>query len=115
MASSYPGGIDSFTTKTSAHKYLADHMNDVQNAIVAIQTALGVDLANLRWAEDLSSQCDDTETDFTVANAYRTGSLDLFLNGVGVPRDEVTELTDTTFRLDDAPYSDDELIVHYYR
>ena len=115
MASSYPGGIDSFSTKTSAIKYLAAHMNDVQNAIVAIETALGVNLANLRWAEDLSSQCDGSETDFTVANAYRTQSLDVLLNGVAVPRDEIAELTDTTFRLNDAPHSDDELIVHYYR
>lgn len=42
MASSYPGALDSFTTKTdNVDAILASHVNDLQNSVVAIQTELG--------------------------------------------------------------------------
>lgn len=42
MATTFPGAIDTFTTKVDAvDYYLASHMNDVQNAVVAAQTAIG--------------------------------------------------------------------------
>ena len=46
MASSYPGSLDSFTTKVDKVDDVDDdHMNEVQNSIVAIQTELGTDVA----------------------------------------------------------------------
>lgn len=46
MASNYPGSLDTFTTKTDKQDdYAAAHMNDVQNAIVAAQTEMGVNPA----------------------------------------------------------------------
>jgi len=49
MASTYPATLDTFTTKTNKEDFVdADHMNDVQNAIVATQTELGADVAGSR-------------------------------------------------------------------
>jgi hypothetical protein len=46
MASSFPGAIDSFTTKVDGvDDVMAAHVNDLQDAVVAIQTELGVDPA----------------------------------------------------------------------
>lgn len=46
MASDFPGAVDSFLTKVdNVDKYMAAHMNDVQNAIVAVQTELGINPA----------------------------------------------------------------------
>jgi hypothetical protein len=45
MASSYPGAVDSFTTKATGETVEAAHVNDLQNAIVAVQTELGADPA----------------------------------------------------------------------
>lgn len=45
MASAYPGAIDSFTTKATGETVEAAHVNDLQNAIVAVQTELGADPA----------------------------------------------------------------------
>lgn len=43
MAASYPGSIKSFTTKVDAvDDVLAAHVNDLQNEVVAVETALGV-------------------------------------------------------------------------
>ena len=41
MASDYPGALDSFDTRTTGQIIAASHMNDVQNAIVAVETELG--------------------------------------------------------------------------
>jgi len=42
----YPGNLDTFTTKVAkVDLYRADHMNDVQHAIVAVETELGTDPA----------------------------------------------------------------------
>ena len=49
MATNYPGSLDSYTTKnTTDDLALVDHAashNDLQDAIVAIQTELGIDPA----------------------------------------------------------------------
>lgn len=47
MASNFPGGLDSFTTRTdgAGQLILAAHMNGVQDAIVAVETELGTDPA----------------------------------------------------------------------
>lgn len=46
MASSYPGGLDSFSTKVdNVDKVMAAHVNDMQNAIVAVQGELGLNPA----------------------------------------------------------------------
>lgn len=46
MASAYPGALDSWTDKTDAvDDYLAAHINDLQNAVEAVQTELGTDPA----------------------------------------------------------------------
>lgn len=46
MASTYPGTLDTFTTKVdNVDDYAADDMNEVQNAIIAMQTEAGVDPA----------------------------------------------------------------------
>ncbi len=43
MASSFPSGLDSFTTKVDGSDTIqAAHVNDLQNAIVAVETALGI-------------------------------------------------------------------------
>jgi len=46
MASSYPGSLDSFTTKTDKVDLVDDdHINELQNSVVAIETELGTDPA----------------------------------------------------------------------
>ena len=46
MAASYPGSIKTFTTKTNKVDLVdADHINDLQNEVVAEQTELGSDVA----------------------------------------------------------------------
>lgn len=42
MPSSYPSGLDSFTTKVNGQVIQASHMNNVQDPIVAIETVIGV-------------------------------------------------------------------------
>ena len=46
MASSYPGALDSFTAKVdNVDDVLAAHVNDLQNAVVAVETELGTNPA----------------------------------------------------------------------
>lgn len=48
MAASYPGSIKSFTTKVNNVDTVdASHINDLQDEVVAIETALGASLANI--------------------------------------------------------------------
>ena len=42
MAASFPTSIKSFTTKTAGAGILSEHVNDLQNEVVAIETQLGV-------------------------------------------------------------------------
>ena len=63
MASNFPSvGIDSFTTKADATDYpTAAHINDLQNAVVAVQTKVGVD-----------SSADTDSLDYKIANMWET-------------------------------------------
>lgn len=47
MPSTYPGALDSFVPKTDGpgQKIMAAHVNDLQNAVVAVETELGTDPA----------------------------------------------------------------------
>ncbi|MFZ5856792.1 MAG: hypothetical protein ACOYZ6_08175 [Chloroflexota bacterium] len=46
MSSVYPGSLDAFTAKTDGVDYnLAAHINDLQDAVTAVQTELGLDPA----------------------------------------------------------------------
>lgn len=55
MASNYPGSLDTFTTKTDhVDEYMAAHINDAQNSIVAVETELGTDPAGS--ASDLKTR-----------------------------------------------------------
>ena len=82
-------------------------------------TGVGIPGTSQSWGnwevrgEDLSSQCDDSTTTFTVTNTYKAGSLTVYLNGQRLS-DEVTEVTGTTFSIDTAPFDGDILIVDYY-
>ncbi len=52
MPSNFPGGLDSFTTKVDGiDDIMADHVNDLQNAIVAMETPLVQILAG-GWIPD---------------------------------------------------------------
>jgi hypothetical protein len=42
VASSYPGSLDSFTTKSNGDTIDASHIDALQDAVVAVETALGV-------------------------------------------------------------------------
>jgi hypothetical protein len=46
VASSYPGGLDSFTTKNNGDTIDSSHIDALQDAVVAIETALGVNVGN---------------------------------------------------------------------
>lgn len=85
MPSSYPGSLDSFSTKVdNVTDVLAAHMNDVQNAIVATQTELGTDPAGafatvkLRLANHPLNKLDATAAPTTgddTNDGYGVGSM----------------------------------------
>ena len=64
--------------------------------------------------ENLTAQTDGEATTFTVANAYVTGSLRVYWEGVRLT-DEVTESSSTTFTLSVTIPSGDRLYVDYYK
>ncbi len=47
MASSYPGGLDSFTTHSAGQAITSADINKIQDAALAIETALGTNLSNV--------------------------------------------------------------------
>jgi len=50
MATSYPGSLDSYATRTSGQTIAEGHVNDLQDAMVAIQTAFGATNAGMNGA-----------------------------------------------------------------
>lgn len=52
MASSFPGALDSFTTKSPGNQVQSAHMNYVQDAIAAIQNRLGISDLSLTSSVD---------------------------------------------------------------
>ncbi|MGR3310668.1 MAG: hypothetical protein ACUZ77_07820 [Candidatus Brocadiales bacterium] len=73
---------------------------------------------NMVFGEDLSAQCDGTQTVFTVTNAYAAGTLNVYLNGVRQRKgagNQYTETTSTTFTMSVAPLAGDTLLVDYVK
>ena len=86
MASSYPGALDTFTTRTDQVDIVAaSHVNDIQNAIVATQTELGTDVAgsktNLK-ARLVQSMAADGDIAFAAATelTIATGAITITQN-----------------------------------
>lgn len=54
---------------------------------------------------------DNSTTEFTVPDAYVTGSLTVYLNGLA--ETNISETSDTTFEFDEAPHTGDTIRVSY--
>lgn len=63
---------------------------------------------------DLSSQINGSNTDFTTSEAYESGSLSVFWNGLRQSANEITELSSSSFRISTAPQSGGSVVVQYY-
>lgn len=73
---------------------------------------------NMVFGEDISTQCNGTQTTFAVANAYVAGTLNVYRNGMRQRKgagNQYTETTTTTFTMSVAPPSGDTLLVDYVR
>jgi len=69
MAASYPGAIKSFTTKTNnVDDVDAAHINDIQDEIEAIETALGADLEEIAFVEE--TEATDSSDRSTTSTSY---------------------------------------------
>jgi len=51
-----------------------------------------------------------TASKFQTANAYRTGKLCVYLNGVKIHNSEITEVSSTTFSFDNYNVDNDDLV-----
>jgi len=80
MPSAYPGAVDSFATVTDSTPLPTTHPaahNDVQNAIVAVQTELGLTpsrshatvKARIDWMDNTQVACSDEATAITTGTA----------------------------------------------
>ena len=68
MAASFPGAIKTFTTKTAGAGILSEHVNAIQEEVVAIETAIGVNPAKWTFlAEPLTSTSWDGDAHSTEA------------------------------------------------
>ena len=63
---------------------------------------------------DLSSQIDGSNRDFTTSESYESGSLSVFWNGLRQSANEITELSATSFRISTAPQSGGSVVVQFY-
>ncbi len=73
---------------------------------------------NMVFGEDLSAQCNGTQTVFNVINAYVAGTLNVYRNGVRQRKgagNQYTETASTTFTMSVAPPSGDTLLVDYVK
>ena len=62
--------------------------------------------------EDLTSQIDGTRAEFTTAQAFESGSLEVHLNGVRLqPNENFQELSTTSLMLAEPPAPGDTLLV----
>lgn len=70
MPSNFPGGLDSFTTKVDGiDDIMADHVNDLQNSVVAVETLLLAKLTGwVNWP---------TQPVYVSATSIRFNSIDL--------------------------------------
>lgn len=63
--------------------------------------------------QDLSSNCDGSTTTFTVSSTYKSGTIEVYWNGLQQTTAEVTESSDTTFTTSFTPQSGDNLVAVY--
>ena len=63
---------------------------------------------------DLSAQIDGSNTDFTTTEAFESGSLSVFWNGLRQSANEITELSSSSFRIATAPQSGGSVVVQFY-
>ena len=63
---------------------------------------------------DLSSQINGSNTDFTTTEPFESGSLSVFWNGLRQSANEITELTSSSFPISTAPQSGGSVVVQYY-
>ena len=63
---------------------------------------------------DLSSQINGSNTDFTTTEAFESGSLSVFWNGLRQSANEITELSSSSFRISTAPQSGGSIVVQFY-
>ena len=63
---------------------------------------------------DLSSQINGSNTDFSTSEAFESGSLSVFWNGLRQSANEITELTSSSFRIATAPQSGGSVVVQFY-
>ena len=76
----------------------------------------GVDVDTTRFImhETPTPATDGAQTVFTVANAYVSGLLEVYLDGLLQIKDtDYTETTSTTFTMTSAPDADESLRVNY--
>ncbi len=60
--------------------------------------------------EELTDQCDGSSQSFTVSVAYKSGTLQVYWNGLQQTSTEITEDSQTTFSTDFTPTTDDKLV-----
>ena len=81
--SDYPGALDSWTDKTDGvDSYLAAHINDLQNAVEAVQTELGTDPAGS--ADDLKTRLAMALSDAGILQFADATTLTISAGGVTV-------------------------------
>lgn len=88
MAASYPGSIKIFSTKESGQAIASNHINDLQNEVVAVETQLGTNAGTwqdwtptVTWETSDGSTTDPTSVTITSARYTTVGKLvTLYLN-----------------------------------
>lgn len=73
---------------------------------------VGGGTVNLEY-EDISSQADGSTQSFTVSSAYKSGTLQVYWNGILQLFSDIGETTVTNFTTQFTPSADDNLVVIY--
>lgn len=85
---------------------------------MAINDVFGPDggtLSQKTYTVDLTPQCDGSTSTFTMPEAYKSGSLMIYWNGLRVRQASITEVSVTSFTLSVTPSDVDTLVVDYKR
>jgi len=88
------------------------HFDEITDEINALSPGENV------FNEDLTSQVDGIETEFTTVNNYQTNTLRVYLNGIRQRKGasfDYTETSSNTFEFNTAPKSTNLLIVDYIK
>lgn len=80
MSSSYPGGLDSYTTHSNGQTIDASHVNNLQDAVTAIETTLGVN-PGTQYREDFLTSAVTGTRSVTTAAVPAPYTLEVFKNG----------------------------------